>query len=78
MIFLVFLADGDGGVIDCGCFGLMSGFEVASTLGALGLALWWFIVRNAASYAWVLQVTTLDGRHHFRLSLLLTVGLGCS
>lgn len=48
--------DGDGGVVDCACFGMLSGLEIASTATSLALALWWLIVRNTASYAWVLQV----------------------
>lgn len=51
--------DGDGGVVDCACFGVMSGLEIASSLTSMFLALWWLVVRNTAGYAWVLQVDTL-------------------
>lgn len=46
----------DGGLVDCACFGVVSGLEIMSTLLSLGLALWWLIVRHTADYAWVLQV----------------------
>lgn len=42
--------------MDCSCFGVVSGLEIASTLTSMFLALWWLIVRNTAGYAWVLQV----------------------
>ncbi|CAM9550196.1 unnamed protein product, partial [Hapterophycus canaliculatus] len=45
-------ADGDGGVVDCYFFGYLSGLEIASTATSMCLALWWFVVRNTASYAW--------------------------
>lgn len=48
--------DGDGGVVDCSCFGVVSGLEIASTVTSMFLALWWLAVRNTAGYAWVLQV----------------------
>ncbi|CAN0121420.1 unnamed protein product, partial [Ectocarpus sp. 6 AP-2014] len=48
-------SDGDGGTVDCYCLGVLSGLEIASTITPMGLALWWVIVRNTASYAWVLQ-----------------------
>ncbi|CBJ48823.1 putative growth-on protein GRO10 [Ectocarpus siliculosus] len=48
-------SDGDGGTVDCYCLGVLSGLEIASTITSMGLALWWLIVRNTTSYAWVLQ-----------------------
>ncbi|CAN0017698.1 unnamed protein product [Scytosiphon promiscuus] len=48
-------ADGDGGMMDCYFFGVLTGLEIASTVTSMCLALWWFAVRNTASYAWVLQ-----------------------
>eukprot|EP00752_Nemacystus_decipiens_P009947 g8870.t1 len=47
--------DGDGGVVDCSCFGMVSTLEIASTLTSMLLALWWLVVRNTAGYAWILQ-----------------------
>lgn len=49
-------ADGDGGMVDCARFGVVSALDVASTLTSMSLALWWLVVRNTAGYAWVLQV----------------------
>lgn len=46
----------DGGLVDCACFGVVSGLEIAATLISLGLAVWWLVVRHTADYAWVLQV----------------------
>lgn len=54
------IAEGDGGMVDLSCLGMFSGFEVASTIIALGFALWWLVVRKTASYAWVLQVNCVD------------------
>ena len=53
---LAFSADGDGRVVDCWSFGTVSVLEIASTVTSVGLALWWLMVRNTASYAWLLQV----------------------
>lgn len=47
--------DGDGGVVDLWLFGTVSGLEIASTVTSIALALWWLMVRNTASYAWLLQ-----------------------
>lgn len=51
--------DGDGGMVNCSCFGVVSGLEIASTVTSMFLALWWLVVRNTAGYAWVLQVSTI-------------------
>ncbi|CAM9516340.1 unnamed protein product [Ascophyllum nodosum] len=48
-------ADADSGTVDCACFGVLSWLEIVSTLASLALAVWWLIVRNTASYAWVIQ-----------------------
>ena len=55
--FCCICLDGDGGVVDCWSFGVVSGLEIASTVTSLALALWWLVVRNTASYAWLLQVS---------------------
>eukprot|EP00903_Cladosiphon_okamuranus_P014280 g13263.t1 len=47
--------DGDGGSVNLAGCGVVSGLEIASTGTSIFLAIWWFVVRNTADYAWLLQ-----------------------